>query len=52
MYVCLCSAVTVDDIIRYIKDNPKASLSDIMDALGVSINCGKCLPMVEKLITS
>ena len=49
MYVCLCSAVTTDQIIQCVRSGCK-DLDAITKQLGVGLNCGSCIYMISDLI--
>lgn len=49
MYVCLCSAVTTDQIIRCVRAGCK-DLDAVTKQLGVGLNCGSCIYMISDLI--
>jgi len=42
MYVCICNAVT-DRQIRAQSDGSRTTVADIYRALGVKLQCGKCV---------
>ncbi len=50
MYVCLCKAVTDQDIIDAVYDGAD-NLHALQDHLGVATGCGTCTEMTEQLIT-
>lgn len=49
MYVCICKAVTEDQI-RDAVQSGCDSVQKIQDHLGVIYNCGKCAEQVAELI--
>ncbi|MYD46047.1 MAG: hypothetical protein F4W92_06820 [Gammaproteobacteria bacterium] len=49
MYVCLCSAVTTDQIIKCVRSGCK-DLDAVTKQLGVGLNCGSCIYMIADLI--
>ena len=51
MYVCLCSAVTTDQIIKCVRSGSK-DLDSVTKKLGVGLNCGSCIDMISDLIAN
>ena len=49
MYVCLCSAVTTDQIIQCVRSGCK-DLDAVTKQLGTGLNCGSCIYMISDLI--
>ncbi|MXZ56702.1 MAG: bacterioferritin [Gammaproteobacteria bacterium] len=49
MYVCLCSAVTTDQIIQCVRSGCK-DLDAVTKQLGAGLNCGSCIYMISDLI--
>lgn len=49
MYVCLCNAVTENQIREAICEG-KCSLRQLRACLGVAGNCGKCAPMARQVL--
>jgi bacterioferritin-associated ferredoxin len=49
MYICVCFALTEEDIQNLIKENG-ADLEALQDNSGVASSCGICLEQVEELI--
>lgn len=45
MYVCVCNAITEEQIRRAIADGA-SNLDDLCEALGLGDQCGKCLEYV------
>ena len=46
MYVCICNAVTEEQVRRAIAGGAR-SLDDLREALGLGDQCGKCLEYVR-----
>ena len=42
MYVCLCNAITQEELDDTIKENPTKSGPEIMDILKIGKGCGAC----------
>ncbi|MYC25669.1 MAG: bacterioferritin [Gammaproteobacteria bacterium] len=51
MYVCLCSAVTTNQIIKCVRAGCK-DLDAVTKQLGVGLNCGSCIYMISDLIAN
>jgi len=51
MYVCICNAVTDEDI-REAAEAGATSVADLQDQLGVAINCGSCFDDAAALLAS
>lgn len=49
MYVCLCKAVTDQDI-RDAVDEGAHTISQLADSCGAGTGCGRCQPMAQELI--
>lgn len=49
MYVCLCNAVTTDQIVESIRSGCK-DLDAVTKELSVGMNCGTCIDMISDLI--
>jgi bacterioferritin-associated ferredoxin len=49
MYVCLCNAVTDRDF-RAHCDGKTSSVAMVYRALGVMPQCGKCVPVVRRML--
>lgn len=49
MYVCICNAVTEEEIKEMIKENPNLSIDDLRD-MGIANNCFKCAFETEELL--
>ncbi|MDN5848551.1 MAG: (2Fe-2S)-binding protein [Nitrococcus sp.] len=49
MYVCICRAVTEEDI-RATLDDGACSMRELRQRLGVCCGCCKCAPHVRKLL--
>ena len=49
MYVCLCKAVTDQDI-REAVDGGVHTVNQLADNCGVGTGCGRCQPMAQELI--
>lgn len=49
MFVCLCNAVTTSQIVRCVRAG-SADLEAVIKELGVGLNCGTCINMVEEII--
>ena len=41
-YICLCQAISEDELKDYQKQNPTKTEKQIIDALGISKGCGTC----------
>jgi bacterioferritin-associated ferredoxin len=50
MYICLCKAITDNDI-RDAVHSGAASLADVQHQLGVSTGCGTCMEAAEEVIS-
>ncbi len=51
MYVCICKAIT-DDEIRDAVNNGAQSIAALSKSCGVGTQCGQCKNMAEELIAS
>ena len=51
MYVCVCSAVTEDDI-RRSAEAGAGCLRDLVDRLGICMGCGKCWRHAQEVLDS
>lgn len=49
MYVCVCNAVT-DEEIRECAEQGTRSLKELGDALGVGTCCGRCTETAERVL--
>jgi bacterioferritin-associated ferredoxin len=49
MYVCLCNGIT-DGQLRGIAKSAGCSVSGVHRALGLRLQCGKCLPMMREIL--
>lgn len=49
MYICLCRAVTDDEIVESVKAGCRC-IQALQCELGVSTQCGKCLPEVQNIL--
>ena len=51
MYVCICCAVTEEQILQVVKEG-KTDYASVARATGVSMGCGTCGPMAAHVIDS
>ena len=49
MYVCVCNAVT-DRQIRSQSECTRGTVAEIYRALGIKLQCGKCIPTAKCII--
>lgn len=49
MYICLCNAVTDQDIREAVNDGV-CTFSELQDCLAVSTCCGKCTPYAQEVL--
>ena len=49
MYICICHAVSRDDIFDELKRSPQKNLRQVLDEFEVSHDCGTCEEVVEEL---
>jgi bacterioferritin-associated ferredoxin len=49
MYVCICEAVTEDDVRAEIRCGAR-SLGDVADRTGAGTNCGTCHDRLQELL--
>jgi bacterioferritin-associated ferredoxin len=50
MYVCVCSAITDEDLDFCISENPGITNSQILEELHIAKTCGTCLEELEDRI--
>jgi bacterioferritin-associated ferredoxin len=53
MYVCICNAVTDRQIhcqVRSQSECGRATVAEIYRALGIKVQCGKCVPAAKYII--
>lgn len=48
MIICRCNEVSLQEIKKFLKTNPHASLEDLKLHTSASTNCGRCKTLVEK----
>lgn len=48
MYICLCAAVTDQEIVEAVKSNK--TVEDVMDELGAGSACCLCVPDITKIV--
>ena len=49
MYVCICNAVTEEEIKEMVKENPNLTMDDLR-SMGIADNCFKCAFETEELL--
>lgn len=49
MYICLCNAMTEEDLKKMVEENPNLTMDDLR-AQGIADNCYKCSFETEKLL--
>lgn len=49
MYVCVCNALT-DRKIRSLSECSRGTVADAYRALGIKVQCGKCVPIVRSIL--
>lgn len=49
MYVCICNAIT-DRQVRSLADGSRKTVADVHRALGVRVQCGKCVRGIKDLV--
>jgi bacterioferritin-associated ferredoxin len=49
MYVCICNAIT-DHQVRSLSNGSRKTVADVHRALGVRIQCGKCVRTIKDLV--
>ncbi|MFL0811559.1 MAG: bacterioferritin-associated ferredoxin [Agarilytica sp.] len=49
MFVCICKGIT-DTQIREAIDNGAENMGEIRQELGVSSQCGRCVPAVKEVV--
>jgi bacterioferritin-associated ferredoxin len=52
MYICVCNALTQDDIDEAIKDIKSTDIIDIFKYCKASYSCGMCYDEVNRIIES
>lgn len=49
MYVCICNALTEEELLDIIKNNPNITMEDLRNT-GIANNCYKCSAETEELL--
>jgi bacterioferritin-associated ferredoxin len=50
MYVCVCSAVTDDEIRAEIRSGA-CTMRDLRQRLGIAMQCGRCIQCAQAILT-
>jgi len=49
MYICICHAVCMDDIVEEIEKDPQKGIDDVLKKFKVGSDCGSCDEVVKQL---
>lgn len=50
MIICRCKEVSLKEIKLFLKKNPSAGFPEVKLVTGASTGCGRCTPVVKKII--
>jgi bacterioferritin-associated ferredoxin len=50
MYICVCKAVTEDDLNKCIEENACTKVAHVAKKCRAGTQCGKCIPWIKKAI--
>ncbi|MDH5582132.1 MAG: (2Fe-2S)-binding protein [Bdellovibrionales bacterium] len=49
MYICICHAVSMDDIVKEFQKDPSKGIDKVLQQFKVGEDCGSCKEVVKQL---